>query len=120
MAQQAHRLRRERCSHEAEATWGIYQRMIAAYREPDRARGRQLMSALIASVSAGVPAALSEVSKLGLTLSKRAADVLAYFCRQRSNMRPIRRSKTRPPVRRVLVCRVLGSDAGQGVDPAVA
>ena len=41
-------------------------------------------------------------------------------CRQRSNMRPIRRSKTRPPVRRVLVCRVLGSDAGQGVDPAVA
>ena len=41
-------------------------------------------------------------------------------CRQRSNMRPIRRSKTRPPVCRVLVCRVLGSDAGQGVDPAVA
>ena len=26
-----------------EATWGIYQRMIAAYREPDRAKGRQLM-----------------------------------------------------------------------------
>ena len=28
---------------EVEATWGIYQRMIAAYREPDRARGRELM-----------------------------------------------------------------------------
>jgi hypothetical protein len=41
-------------------------------------------------------------------------------CRQRSKMRPMRRSKTRPPVRRFLVCRVLGSDAGQGVDPAVA
>ena len=28
---------------EVEATWGIYQRMIAAYREPDRTRGRELM-----------------------------------------------------------------------------
>jgi transposase len=28
---------------EVEATWGIYQRMIAAYREPDRSRGRDLM-----------------------------------------------------------------------------
>ena len=27
---------------EVEATWGIYQRMIAAYREPDRAKGREL------------------------------------------------------------------------------
>ena len=27
---------------EVEATWGIYQRMIGAYREPDRARGRDL------------------------------------------------------------------------------
>src|SRR5690606_13021375 len=26
---------------EVEATWGIYQRMIGAYREPDRAKGRQ-------------------------------------------------------------------------------
>lgn len=25
---------------EVEASWGIYQRMIAAYREPDRSRGR--------------------------------------------------------------------------------
>lgn len=44
----------------------------------------------------------------------------AECCRRRSKTRPFRRSKTRPPVRRVLVCRVLGSDAGQGVDPAVA
>ena len=28
---------------EVEATWAVYQRMIAAYREPDRAKGRQLM-----------------------------------------------------------------------------
>jgi transposase len=66
---------------EVEATWGIYQRMIDAYREPDRARGRQLMQRLIESVSQGVPAALSEVITLGRTLTKRAADVLAYFDR---------------------------------------
>jgi transposase len=66
---------------EVEATWGIYQRMIAAYREPDRAKGRQLMSRLIESVSHGVPKALSEVRTLGRTLNKRLADVLAYFDR---------------------------------------
>lgn len=66
---------------EVEATWGIYQRMIAAYREPDRAKGRALMVKLIESVSHGVPAVLVEVSKLGRTLKKRAADVLAYFDR---------------------------------------
>ncbi|MGZ5405665.1 MAG: ISL3 family transposase [Nocardioides sp.] len=66
---------------QVEATWGIYQRMIAAYRQPDRARGRDLMQRLIESVSHGVPAALSEVITLGRTLKKRAADVLAYFDR---------------------------------------
>jgi transposase len=66
---------------EVEATWGIYQRMIAAYREPDRSRGRELMQQLINSVSHGVPAALVEVVTLGRTLKKRAADVLAYFDR---------------------------------------
>ena len=29
---------------QVEATWGIYQRMIIAYREPDRAKGRTLTS----------------------------------------------------------------------------
>src|SRR3954470_20781003 len=43
---------------QVEATWGIYQRMIAAYREPDRARGRGLMQQLIDSISNAVPAAL--------------------------------------------------------------
>lgn len=66
---------------EVEATWGIYQRMIAAYRHRDRAKGRDLMSELIESISHGVPAALTEVITLGRTLKKRAADVLAYFDR---------------------------------------
>jgi len=66
---------------EVEATWGIYQRMIAAYRHEDRKHGRELMVKLIDSVSTGVPTALAEITKLGRTLKQRAADVLAYFDR---------------------------------------
>jgi transposase len=66
---------------EIEATWGIYQRMIGAYREPDRAKGRQLMQRLIESLSDGVPTALTELITLGRTMKRRAADVLAYFDR---------------------------------------
>jgi len=66
---------------EVEATWGVYQQMISAYREPDRRKGRAVMSKLIESISAGVPTALTEIITLGRTLKKRAADVLAYFDR---------------------------------------
>ena len=66
---------------EVEVTWAIYQRMVAAYRDPDRAKGRELMTTLIDSLSHGVPTALSEVVTLGRTLKKRASDVLAYFDR---------------------------------------
>ncbi|MFE5021812.1 ISL3 family transposase [Streptomyces sp. NPDC056656] len=66
---------------EVEATWGIYQRMIAAYREPDRTRGQELMAKLIESLSHSVPRALSELVTLGRTLKKRADDVLAFFAR---------------------------------------
>jgi transposase len=65
---------------EVEATWGIYQRMIAAYREPDHKQGRHQMQ-LITSLSNGVPTTLTEIITLGRTLKKRAADVLAYFDR---------------------------------------
>jgi transposase len=64
---------------EVEATWGIYQRMITAYRHPNRAQGQALMTAVIDSLTRGVPAALSELVTLGRTLKKRAADVLAFF-----------------------------------------
>jgi transposase len=66
---------------QVEATWGIYQRMIGAYREPDRAKGRRLMSNLIDALGRGVPAALTELITLRRTLKKRAEDVLAYFDR---------------------------------------
>ena len=66
---------------QVEATWGIYQRMITAYREPDRTLGRDLMQRLIESLSHGVPPALTELVTLGRTLKQRATDVLAYFNR---------------------------------------
>ena len=64
---------------EVEATWGIYQKMIAAYRDPDPTNGKTKMQAAITAISHSVPAALREVIVLGRTLKKRAADVLAYF-----------------------------------------
>jgi transposase len=64
---------------QVEATWGIYQRMVAAYREPNRTHGRQLMTKIIEAVSVGVPAQLVELRRLGRTLKQRADDVLAYF-----------------------------------------
>jgi transposase len=73
---------------EVEATWGIYQQMIAAYRYEDRRRGRDLMVKLIDSVTTGVPKALVEITKLGRTLKKRAEDVLAYFDHPRTSNGP--------------------------------
>ena len=64
---------------EVETTWGIYQQMIAAYREPDKAKGKTLMQAVITAIGNGVPGVLIEVITLGRTLKKRAADILAYF-----------------------------------------
>ena len=55
--------------------------MIAANREPDRTRGRDLMTKPIDSVSHEVPTVLSEVMTLGRTLKRRADEVLAYFHR---------------------------------------
>ncbi|WP_135358049.1 ISL3 family transposase, partial [Mycolicibacterium sp. NCC-Tsukiji] len=57
---------------EVEATWHMYQRAVAAYREPDRTKGRAMMAALIDTLSAGVPKPLTELITLGRTLTKRA------------------------------------------------
>ncbi len=59
--------------------------MVAAYRDPDRAAGRELMVALIDSLATSVPAALHELVTLARTLTKRSADVLAYFDRPRTS-----------------------------------
>ena len=64
---------------QVEATWRIYQRMIAAYRDTDRAAGLHTMSALIDALCNAAPVELTELITLGRTLKRRAADVLAYF-----------------------------------------
>ena len=66
---------------EVQVTWAVYQRMVGAYRHPDRRQGRRTMEQLITSLATGVPTALSELATLGRTLKKRAGDVLAYFDR---------------------------------------
>jgi transposase len=66
---------------QVEATWGIYQRIVAAYRNPDRAAGKTELNKIIDTISAAVPTALTELITLGRTLKRRATDVLAYFDR---------------------------------------
>jgi transposase len=64
-----------------EVTWTIYQAMITAYREPDRAHGHTLLQKVIVTLGAGVPTALTELRRLGRTRTQRASDILAYFDR---------------------------------------
>jgi len=66
---------------EVEATWGIYQRIVAAYRNRDRGAAKAALAKIIDAISKGVPAALTELITPGRTLTRRAVDVLAYFDR---------------------------------------
>ena len=64
---------------EVEASWGIYQRIVGAYRDPDRAAGKAALTETIETISNAVPATLTELTTLGRTLQRRAPDVLAYL-----------------------------------------
>jgi len=64
---------------QVEVPWAVYQRIVAACRDPDRAAGRRQLRAVINSLARGVPTALHELRRLGRTLARRAADILAYF-----------------------------------------
>ena len=57
---------------EVQATWGIYQRIVAAYRNPDRVAAKTELMKIIATISTGVPTALTELITLGRTLKRRA------------------------------------------------
>src|SRR5699024_733430 len=59
----------------------VHPQLATAHRDADPSRGKQLVGQLLDSPGDGVPAALSERRKLGRTLKRRAADVLAYFDR---------------------------------------
>ena len=71
---------------EVEATWGIYQRMIAAYRDPDRTRAREAMRAPCSS---------------GASVLRRAQPVAGFVIRKRRSRgsTPSRRSTSRRSLR---------------------
>jgi len=62
-----------------EATWGVYQKIVTCYREPDKTIGKQTLARLIEAISHTVPAGLAEIATLGRTMNRRAGDILAYF-----------------------------------------
>ena len=66
-------------------TWSVYQRIIAADSQPDRRRGKTMMTRIIDSLRRGVPTGLEELAQLGRTLHRRRHDVLAYFDHHASN-----------------------------------
>lgn len=54
---------------EVDCTWSMYQRVVSAYNEPDRKRGKKLMEEVINIITASdLPKALIEVKGLGETL----------------------------------------------------
>jgi transposase len=79
--------------NEVEATWGIYQRIVAAYGEPTKKKVKLLMQA---AVTAGVPTALVEIRRLGRTMKQRAMDILAFFDRPGTSNGPTETINGRP------------------------
>ena len=75
-----------------EATWGIYQRIAAAYRDEDPAHDKRKLAAVIEPVATGVPAALFELVTLGHTLKRRAGDILARLTSPAALTAPPKRS----------------------------
>ncbi|MGA7463865.1 MAG: ISL3 family transposase [Mycobacterium sp.] len=65
--------------------WLIYQKIIAAYADSNRRRGKNAMTTLIESIRRGVPAGLEEIAQLGRTLWRRRDDILAFFDHHVSN-----------------------------------
>jgi transposase len=68
-----------------EVTHWAYQQIIAAYAHHDPRQGRTLLTRVIDTIRAGVPAGLEELATLGRTLHRRCDDVLAYFTHRASN-----------------------------------
>jgi len=71
-----------------QASWGVYQRLIQAYRTEDPGLGKYLMRRLIDSLRQAVPNGLEEIQTLAKTLTERASDILAYFDRPRTSNGP--------------------------------
>ena len=71
-----------------QASWGVYQRLIQAYRTEEAGLGKYLMQRLIDSLRQAVPDGLEEIQTLARTLISRSQDVLAYFDHPRTSNGP--------------------------------
>ena len=71
-----------------QASWGVYQRLIQAYRTEDPGLGKYLMRRLIDSLKQAIPEGLEEIQTLARTLTERASDILAHFDRPRTSNGP--------------------------------
>ena len=71
-----------------QASWGVYQRLIQAYRTEEAGLGKYLMQRLIDSLRQAVPDGLEEIQALARTLTSRSQDILAYFDRPRTSNGP--------------------------------
>lgn len=71
-----------------QASWGVYQRLVQAYRAEEAGLGKYLMQQLIDSLKQAVPEGLEEIQTLARTLTERACDILAYFDRPRTSNGP--------------------------------
>ncbi len=56
---------------EVEATWGVYQRIVACYRSENHADGKTMTQTLIDARATSIPTALTKLRKLGRTLKKQ-------------------------------------------------
>ena len=83
---------------EVETTWGVYQAMIGAYRDPSRTSGKAKMQHLIDTLASGVPAALTEVRTLGRTLKKTGRRHLGLLRPARHQQRTHRGDQCTPEI----------------------
>jgi len=86
---------------EVEATWGIYQRLVGAHRNPDRTHGKTGLTAVIDALTRR-RAPRTDRAPLTRTLAKRSADVLAHSDRPGTSSGPteaINGRRTPPRIR---------------------
>ena len=75
-----------------QAAWGVYQRLIQAYRAEEAGLGKYLMQQLISSLRQAVPDGLEEIQTLARTLTERASDILATSTAPVPPTAPLKRS----------------------------
>lgn len=71
-----------------QASWGVYQHLIQAYRTEEAGLGKYLTQRLIDSLKQAIPEGLEEIQTLARTPISRSQDVLAYFDRPRTSNGP--------------------------------